>query len=88
MKQEYVFMAIKTERDYQDKMTANPERPDMIDDLHIGDTLAAITYNLNKAHDAWYKGSVPHLDTLEYLRNIAALCVKAGETYGMPARVG
>jgi hypothetical protein len=86
MQREEVYKAIDTEREYQIKMTANPERPDMIEDFHVGDALTAIQYNLNKAVDEWYKGSVPHQDTIKYLRKIAALCVLCGESHGMPKR--
>jgi len=86
MTREEVYKVIDTERDFQEKMIADPTRPDMIQDLHVGDTITAIQYNLNKALEAWYKGSVPHQYTMEFLRKIAALCVQAGETYGMPQR--
>lgn len=83
-----VYKAISSERDYQDEMSKKPYRPDMIEDMHIGDILSAITYNLNQANAAWYKGSVPHTESVMFLRKIAALCVKAGEIYGMPFREG
>lgn len=86
MKREDVYKSIDSERDFQDKLTADQSRPDMIADLHVGDTLTAIQYNLNKAVDAWYVGAVPHQESLKYLRKIAALIVKAGETYGLPNR--
>ncbi len=82
-----VYYAIDSERDFQDEMTKRSDRPDMIDDLHVGDTITAIRYNLDKATSEWYKGAVPHQNTLEYFRKIASLCVKAGETYGMPKRI-
>ena len=86
MRREDVYKAIDTEREYQDDMAARSDRPDMIPDLHVGDTLAAIQYNLTKATEAWYKGAVPHQEAMEYLRKIAGLCVQAGENYGMPER--
>ena len=87
MERNKVYEAIDSERDYQEEMTKRDDRPDMIDDLHIGDTITAIQYNLNKAQEQWYIGSVPHQEAIKYLRKIAALCVKAGESYGMPKRV-
>ena len=87
MKRTEVYKAISSERDFQEKMIANPDRPDMIEDLHIGDTLTAIQYNLDEAREAWYKGSVPHQNTMEYLRKVAGLIVQAGENYGIPFRV-
>ena len=86
MTRQDVYKAIDSERDFQDKLTADSSRPDMIDDLHVGDTITAIEYNLSKARDAWYIGAVPHQNTLKYFRKIAALIVKAGETYGLPSR--
>lgn len=86
MKREEVYYAIDTERLYQTVMTEKEDRPDMIEDLHVGDTLTAIQVNLDKAKEAWYKGSVPHQDTMEYLRKVAGLVVQAGEKYGMPKR--
>ena len=81
-----VYKAIDSERDFQEEMTRNSLRPDIIIDFHVGDALSAIEYNLDKARDAWYKDAVPHTDALKYLRKIAALCVKMGEAYGMEPR--
>ena len=81
-----VYEVIDTERNFQNEMTLRSDRPDMIEDLHVGDTLTAIQVNLDKAKEAWYKGSVPHKDTMEYLRKVAGLVVQAGEKYGMPKR--
>lgn len=86
MNREEVYAAIDTEREYQDRSIANPLRPDMISDLHVGDTIAAIQYNLNKALDAWYIGSNPHIDAMIYLRKVAGLVVQAAEKYGMASR--
>lgn len=86
MKRENVYKAIDSERDFQDEMTAREDRPDMIQDLHVGDGITAISYNLEKAREAWYKGSVPHEEAMVYLRKIAGICVKLGEDYGMPER--
>lgn len=81
-----IYDAIDTERAYQNKGINDENRPDMIADLHVGDTLTAIRVNLNKAEEAWYIGSKPHQETLEYLRKVAGLCVQLGEIYGMPKR--
>jgi len=86
MDREEVYSAINTEREFQIDMTADESRPDMIEELHIGDTISAIEHNLGKAREAWYKGSVPHQEAMEYLRKVAGLCVQAGEKYGMPNR--
>jgi len=81
-----VYDAIDSERAFQNKGINDENRPDMIEDLHVGDTLTAIRVNLEKAEKAWYIGSVPHQQSLEYLRKVAALCVQAGEKYGMSKR--
>jgi hypothetical protein len=86
MKRELVYNAIDSERAYQDEMSSRDNRPDMIEDMHLGDILSAISYNLNLANAAWYKGSFPYQESMEYIRKIAALCVKAGEMNGMPLR--
>jgi len=81
-----VYEVIDTERDFQNEMTLRDDRPDMIKELHVGDTLSAIQYNLDLARKAWYHGSEPHEGAMEYLRKIAGLCVQAGENYEMPLR--
>lgn len=86
MEREEVFDAISTERDFQEKLKADLSRPDVRKDFHVGDTLSAIQYNLDKARAAWYIGADPHIEAMKYLRKIAGLCVQAGETYGMLPR--
>lgn len=83
---ETIFKTISEERDFQERLKADDTRPDIISDFHIGDTLSAIQHNLELARSFWYNGSAPHTDTTKYLRKIAALCVQAGENYGMPRR--
>lgn len=86
MNREEVYKSIDTERTFQDKLTADPSRPDMIEDFHVGDGLTAIDYNLRKAQEAWYVGAVPHKDAMKYLRKIAGIIVKLGEVHGLPPR--
>jgi hypothetical protein len=86
MERQEVFDVITSERNYQIEMTANNDRPDMIDDLHVGDTLTAMRVILNQAENEWYSGSVPHSNAMEYIRKIAGLSVQLGEKYGMPYR--
>lgn len=85
-KQVKVINAIIGERHYQNEMIAKTERPDMIEDLHIGDTIAAMEHNLSLARAAWYQGSTPHQGAMEYIRKVCGLGVQAGEKYGMPNR--
>lgn len=86
MTREDVYKAIDTERDYQDRMTADPNRPDMIEDLNIAGILLAMERCLHQTREDWYYDSVPYQDTMEFVRKIAGLAVKAGEQYGMPSR--
>lgn len=85
-KQNQVIDAIIGERRYQDEMVDNTNRPDMIEDLHVGDIISAMEYNLSLARAAWYQGCAPHEGAMEYIRKICALGVQAGEKYGMPYR--
>ena len=85
MERKEVYEAIDSEREYQDKQVADPNVPNMVD-LHLGDTLSAIQHNLDSARCVWYGSSIPYNQAMEYLRKIAALCVKAGEDLGMPKR--
>lgn len=86
MERKQVYAAIDSERDYQDKMSADPTRPDMNENMSTGDIISAIQHNLNKACNYWYSTSNPHEEAMNYIRKIAALCVKAGEKNGMPSR--
>lgn len=52
----------------------------------MGGILTAIQHNLNKATAEWYIEQDPYPNTSDLLRKIAALCVKAGEDYGMTER--
>ena len=86
MDRKEVFQVISNEREFQQRNIENPERPDMIEDLHVGDSITAIRHNLELAQEAWYVGAVPHTQAMHFLRKIAALCVAAGEKYEMPLR--
>lgn len=86
MTREKVYEALDSERAYQDEMSQRPDRPDMLEEMHMGDILAAIQYNLTVANGSWYNEATPYVNTTQYLRKIAALCIKAGETFGMEGR--
>lgn len=83
--QSEIISAILQERHYQKQQLNDPSRKDIID-LRMGEILSAITYNLHKAIEQWYKDSEPYTETSHYLRKIAALCIQSGEKYGMPNR--
>jgi len=86
MKRKDVYKAIDTERDFQVRMVTDNDRPDINGEMHVGDILSAIRYNLDQATHEWYYGSRPHTNATTYLRKIAALCVQAGEKNGMEER--
>ncbi len=82
-----VLETVIGELEYQDTMTKNVERTDIIEDVHLGDALSIIQYNLDLARKFWYKNSKPHPKSMDYLRKIAATCVKMGVINGMPKRM-
>lgn len=86
MERTKVYDIIDGEREYQDLMTRNSDRPDMIEDFHLGDALSAIQFNLDVARKEWYTGAVPHQDAMAYIRKIAAISVKMMEVHGAPER--
>lgn len=80
-----VFNIINTEREYQLKFE-DKENSHIVSSLNMGGILTAIQHNLNKAQNEWYNEKDPYVKTSDFLRKIAALCVKAGEDYGMTER--
>lgn len=86
MERSEVYKILDGERDYQDRATADPSRPDMIEDFHVGDALTAMRVLLRKAEDFWYIGAEPHQEAMAFIRKIGGICVKLGEEHGMPER--
>lgn len=82
-----VIDAVDGEREYQNDQ-AKEGVGHVVPDISLGDTLAAIQYNLNLALEEWYGGREPHAPAMDYLRKVAGLAVQAGEKYGMPRRQG
>ena len=80
-----VYAAIESERLYQLKKEDSDDSH-IVSSLNMGGILTAIQYNLTKAQETWYNEKEPYSNTTELLRKIAALCVKAGEDYGMANR--
>lgn len=78
--------SIHSEQDYQKLMSQDPERPDMVNQLSVGETLLAMQVNLDKAKSAWYSGAKPHTDSMEFVRKIIALGCTAGDNFGIPKR--
>ena len=85
MKRKEVIKAIESERDFQIKME-DKENTHIVSSLNMGGILTAIQYNLAKAQAEWYNEVHPYKNTTTLLRKIAALCLKAGEDYGMENR--
>jgi hypothetical protein len=80
-----VYAAIDSERGYQDFMTSRDDRPDMVD-ISVAGILLAMEECLKRARDQWYRGHGTHYQTMEQVRKIAGLAVKAGEQLGMSYR--
>lgn len=80
-----VFEIIDQERQHQLKFE-DTESSYIVSSLNMGGILTAIQHNLTKAQAEWYVEKAPYPKTSDLLRKIAALCVKAGEDYGMTKR--
>ena len=85
MERKTVFKIIDEERKHQLKFE-DSENSHIVSSLNMGGILTAIQYNLTKAQSEWYLEKDPYVKTSDLLRKIAALCVKAGEDYGMTER--
>jgi hypothetical protein len=85
MERKKVFEIIDAEREHQLKFE-NKEGSHIVSSLNMGGILTAIQHNLTKAQAEWYVEKEPYPKTSDLLRKIAALCVKAGEDYGMSER--
>ena len=88
MERSKVYKAFDSEREYQERETENPERPDMIEEFNMGTAMQALNVMLRKAGDVWYSDSPEnnYQDTMEMLRKIGGVCTQMGEKYGMPER--
>jgi hypothetical protein len=71
-----VYRALASERKFQDEQT----------DLSMGDLLIAMEVNLRKAQAAWYRDAAPYRATMDFVRKVGGLAVKAGEQFGIPSR--
>ena len=85
MERKDVLKAIESERDYQLE-TEDKDGSHVVSSLNMGGILSAIDHNMNKAKESWYYEKHPYPMTTEYLRKVAALCLKAGEDHGMSER--
>jgi len=83
-----VYLAIDSERQYQQKETANSERPEMVEDFQIGHAILAMEHLLLEARHFWYSDN-PEKNfqtTMHRIRKVAGVAVQMGEKYGMPDR--
>ena len=85
MNRKEVYKAIDSERDYQ---CLHEEKHDnhVSSTFNYGDALTAIRVNLQKAEEVWYNSIQQYEKPNEYLRKVAAICVKMGEDFNMPKR--
>ena len=88
MEREQVLSIISDERNYQEKLAADLDRPDVHSDMTMGEILLAMKHNLDRAIISWYSRPYPYTEPMNFVRKVAALAVKAGETFEMPERNG
>lgn len=85
MERNQVYNIIDREREYQIKFE-DVGNSHIVSTLNMGGILSAIDYNLRNAQSEWYNEKEPYENTTNFLRKIGALCIKAGEDYGMTER--
>ena len=85
MKVAEVYSSIQSERDYQDNAIKSGGTH-IVKEFPLGSALSAIQVKLDKARESWYGNVLPHQETMEELRKIAAICVQMGEQFNMPRR--
>jgi hypothetical protein len=80
-----VYIAIDSERDYQDAQKGNAKRHENMPAMTPGEYLLCMEKCLNDAREAWYQpnGGVACLD---HVRKVSALGVACMELYGAPLR--
>jgi len=77
-----VYEAIDSERDYQDRLSA--DRTDGREHA-VGEYLTMLRHYLNKADEAWTMNA-GDLAALEQMRKIAGIAVRCMEDWGAPKR--
>lgn len=85
MKRREVYIAIDSERDYQESNKTN-EESHIVEDFPLSSALEAIRYNIDKVNQNWYIEQNPYPNAMKYMRKISAICVQMGEKYGMKER--
>lgn len=80
-----VYASVESELTYQEIMEKDPSSH-VVEDFPLSAGLEAIRYNIDKATTAWYNQQAPYPEAMEYLRKVAAICVRMGMKYHMPHR--
>ena len=80
------FESLLSEISFQNEMAKIDERPDVVEKLSTGECLLAMKHNLDKAIEYWYSSSVPHKESMNYVRKVVALGFVNGINVGMPNR--
>lgn len=83
-----VYRCLDGERAYQDAMSASELRPDMLEEMTMGELILAMEHALAKAREVWYSDAKPYRATIDYLRKVGGLTVKAMEQFGVVRREG
>jgi hypothetical protein len=83
---ERVYMAVDSERDYQDAQAGNAKRHEDQPPMTPGEFILCMEKCLQDARDAWYKPDGGR-GCMEYIRKVTALGVQAMERHGAPKRV-
>lgn len=86
MNRQEVHACLDSEREFQEAMKKDPNRPNILQEMQMGSVLHAIEVNLARASDVWYEEGPPYEKTAAFLRKIGALVLQAGETFGMKHR--
>lgn len=82
---ELAYIAIDSERDYQDAGRGNARRDSAEPPLSLGDHLVILRKILHDAEEAWYKPD-GRAATLDYIRKLGGVAVHCMEDYGAPLR--
>jgi len=83
---EQVYIAIDSEREFQDFHWQNPDGSGDPNPLTVGENLLLIEEYIERARSEWSKESRPEVRTLNMIRKIAGIAVRCMEEHGAPHR--
>jgi hypothetical protein len=86
MNREDVYKLIDTERAYQDRIWQDQENPGQPNPLSIGEVVLLIEEYTAKARAQWTIEKKPEVDTMDIIRKIAGVTVRAMEQHGARPR--